>query len=374
MGQPLVGKSYSSGITLSEGFLYNPNFTAPMVILTDTDSDNLVSNSDVVTITATFSERMAASPTLNLSGIISNATMSATPSDTVWTYTWTVSSTVTSSTATVSGTDLAGNAYSGTDSITFIIDNTAPTVSLTDTDSDNLVSNSDVVTITATFSESMSATPTLNLSGIISDALMSATSSDSVWTYTWTVSGSTVTSTTLTVSGTDLSGNGYSGTNSITFTIDNSYPTLESFTDNDTDNIVNNSTNVTLTATFSEPMIASPTISISGLVTNTAMTVSASTNSNTSSEIFTQIMITSSNEILSDISNNQAPKYSKIFLGCAVWDYNQLNNEILENSWIITNSSEEIIFDGNSGFDLWKKSLLNIGIDPKKLVSYSGTA
>ena len=176
MGQPLVGKSYSSGITLSEGFLYNPNFTAPMVILTDTDSDNLVSNSDVVTITATFSERMAASPTLNLSGIISNATMSATPSDTVWTYTWTVSSTVTSSTATVSGTDLAGNAYSGTDSITFIIDNTAPTVSLTDTDSDNLVSNSDVVTITATFSESMSATPTLYFTGIISDALMTATS------------------------------------------------------------------------------------------------------------------------------------------------------------------------------------------------------
>ena len=92
-------------------------------------------------------------------------TMSATPSDSVWTYTWTVSSTVTSSTATVSGTDLAGNAYSGTDSITFIIDNTAPTVSLTDTDSDNLVSNSDVVTITATFSESMSATPTLILIG-----------------------------------------------------------------------------------------------------------------------------------------------------------------------------------------------------------------
>ena len=78
-----------------------------------------------------------------------------------------------------------------------------------------------------------------------------------------------------------MSGNAYSGTNSITFTIDNSYPTLESFTDNDTDNIVNNSTNVTLTATFSEPMIASPTISISGLVTNTAMTVSASTNSTT---------------------------------------------------------------------------------------------
>ena len=43
-------------------------------------------------------------------------------------------------TATVSGTDLAGNAYSGTDSITFNLDTSSPTVTLTDTDSDNLVS------------------------------------------------------------------------------------------------------------------------------------------------------------------------------------------------------------------------------------------
>ena len=49
---------------------------------------------------------------------------------------------------------------------------------------------------------------------------MSATASDSIWTYTWTVSGSTVTSTTATLSGTDLAGNAYTGTDSITFTID----------------------------------------------------------------------------------------------------------------------------------------------------------
>ena len=64
----------------------------------------------------------------------------------------------------------------------------------------------------------------------------------------------------------------------------------------------------------------------------------------------------------------------KIFLGCAVWDYNQLNNEILGNSWIISNSSEEIIFDKQLGSELWKKSLVNIGIDPKKLISFSGNA
>ena len=145
--------------------------------------------------------------------------------------------------------DSSGNNLTGTASGTYQW--SRPTVTLTDTDSDNIVSGSNLVTITATFSESMAATPTLSLSGITSNAQMSATVSDSVWTYTWTVSGSTVTSTTLTVSGTDLSGNAYSGTDSITFTIDNSNPTLVSFTDNDTDNIVNNYTNVTLTATFS---------------------------------------------------------------------------------------------------------------------------
>ncbi|MDA7777689.1 thrombospondin type 3 repeat-containing protein, partial [Flavobacteriaceae bacterium] len=207
---------WSKALTQEEVIQIYNDSTAPTVTLTDTDSDNNVSNSDVVTITASFSESMSATPTLSLTGIVSDTQMSATASDSVWTYTWTVSTSVSSATATVSGTDLSGNAYSGTDSITFIIDNIAPTVSLTDTDSDNLVSNSDVVTITATFSESMTATPTLSLSGITSNAQMSATTSDTVWTYTWTVSTS-VSSATATVSGTDLAGNAYSGTESITF-------------------------------------------------------------------------------------------------------------------------------------------------------------
>ena len=242
--------------------------------LSDTDSDNIVANSDVVTITATFSESMSATPTLNLSGITSNALMSATDSASVWTYAWTVSTTVTLSTATVSGTDLSGNAYAGTDSITFTIDNSVPTVTLTDTDSDNLVSNSDVVTITATFSESMTATPTLSLSGITSNVLMTATASTSVWTYAWTVSTS-INSIIATVSGTDLAGNAYAGTDSITFTIDNILPTV-TLTDTDSDNLVSNSDVVTITATFSESMSATPTLNLSGITSNAIMSATDS--------------------------------------------------------------------------------------------------
>ena len=131
IGQTVTTSALSGGLTLSEGFLYNFDFTTPTVTLSDSNFDNILSNSDVVTITATFSESMAATPTLSLTGIVSDALMSATTSDTVWNYTWTVSgSTVTTTTATVSGKDLSGNAYSGTDSITFTIDISNPTLTI----------------------------------------------------------------------------------------------------------------------------------------------------------------------------------------------------------------------------------------------------
>ena len=61
---------------------------------------------------------------------------------------------------TVAGTD-PGMPTSGTDSITFTIDASAPTVTLTDTDADNIISTTlsptNTVTITASFSKPMTA-------------------------------------------------------------------------------------------------------------------------------------------------------------------------------------------------------------------------
>ena len=94
----------------------------------------------------------------------------------------------------------------------------------------------------------------------------------------------------------------------------------------------------------------------------------------TSEDILDGVMITSSEEILIDISKDKSPEHAKIFLGCAVWDQGQLDNEILENSWIITNSSKDLIFHNHLEFSLWKKCLKDMGIDPSKLVSYSGSA
>ena len=128
---------------------------------------------------------------------------------------------------TVAGADKAGNAYSGTDSITFTIDSTAPTVTLTDTDSNNVVSTSEVVTITAVFSEVMTATPTISITGIVTNVIMTQTSGNTSYTFTWDTSSGTLTTGNYaaTVSGTDLIGNPYvAGTQSITFRVDTSTP------------------------------------------------------------------------------------------------------------------------------------------------------
>ena len=155
--------------------------------------------------------------------------------------------------ASVTGTDKAGNSYvAGTQSITFTLDTSAPTVTLTDTDSDNLVSTSEVVTITAGFSEAMTATPTISITGIVTSVIMTPVSGTNSYTFAWDTSSGTLSEGTYsaTVSGTDLIGNPYvAGTQSITFRVDTSTPTV-SITTNDPDNTIKPGDNITVTVTF----------------------------------------------------------------------------------------------------------------------------
>ena len=124
--------------------------------------------------------------------------------------------------ATVSGTDEAGNPYSGSESITFTLDTTAPTATLTSTDSDNYINTTAVVTITAVFNEAMAATPTISISGLVTNVAMTQIAGTNSYTYFWDVDGvatPTFGDYIATVSGTDRAGNVYSSSTSITFTI-----------------------------------------------------------------------------------------------------------------------------------------------------------
>ena len=243
------------------------DITAPTVTLTDTDSDNLVSASNTVTITASFNEAMTATPTISIS-VVTNVVMTFLAQTLTLTFGILLLEHLQMelNTATVSGSDISGNAYvAGTQSITFTVDKTAPTVSLSKSTTNATLPYTGTVTITATFSESMANSPTISVGGV-SNAVMTSTSS-SVWEYNWTINNgswmtaNTTTTTFATVSGTDIVGNAYSGTTSISFTIDNSPPTITSVTADSNGTFTVGDT-VSLTLNLSEIAYSSGTVSL----------------------------------------------------------------------------------------------------------------
>ena len=155
-----------------------------LTLLEDSDADNILISDD--SGNGTFSEAMRATPTVEISGgVLAPTEMSPTAASAVWTYNLTVSAlTYTDGDyqLSVNGTDEAGNVYTGTDSITFTLDGTAPTVVLNDSDSDNILSGSDTIIVTATFSEAMQTAPTVEISGgVLSSTALTATASSAVW-------------------------------------------------------------------------------------------------------------------------------------------------------------------------------------------------
>src|SRR6185295_5154236 len=126
---------------------YTIDNTAPTVVLSDDQADALVRGNEVVNITATFTEANAISetspPTITIGTVVTAAAMTKT-SNLVWTYQWTVPTGAGNNGAkavSISATDMAGNANTaatGTHT-SYTIDNTAPTVVLSDNQTDALV-------------------------------------------------------------------------------------------------------------------------------------------------------------------------------------------------------------------------------------------
>jgi gliding motility-associated-like protein len=253
--------------------------TPPTVLtMLDSDSDNLLVETDVVQITVTFDEPMMDFPQYSIDG--SNYQNLSKTTSSVWTYNFDVSTYSGSDgtiSFTVSGTDLNYNAYAGSDKIDFIIDRVPPTLTLTDNHPDLLLNLSDSVLVQASFSESM-RTPQLTMSPtlIVNDP-MSVAGNDSNWTYTLNVSSLAASDGvyTVTLSATDLAGNSYVGTESITYTLDVTTPTVVLY-DDDSDNVVTSIDSLTVTATFSESVQLTPTISLGSLVTNAQMSPTSS--------------------------------------------------------------------------------------------------
>lgn len=66
-----------------------------------------------------------------------------------------------------------------------------------------------------------------------------------------------------------------------------------------------------------------------------------------------------------DISINQI----KFFIGYSGWDRNQLTDELIGNSWIVSNANVGNIFSNNSN-SLWKKIMLEMGGIYEQMANY----
>jgi len=84
-------------------------------------------------------------------------------------------------------------------------------------------------------------------------------------------------------------------------------------------------------------------------------------------------MITTSKDVLASLTTSEAPEQFIITLGYAGWDQGQLEQELLENSWLIIKADPEIIF--NTPVEKrWEKAVSMLGFDIGQLSSEAGHA
>lgn len=76
-------------------------------------------------------------------------------------------------------------------------------------------------------------------------------------------------------------------------------------------------------------------------------------------------------ESVKELILKNKPEYDKIkfFLGYSGWSSGQLNGELKEKSWLLSKSTDSIVFNCPSEY-VWKESILLMGPDYNELINY----
>jgi putative transcriptional regulator len=85
------------------------------------------------------------------------------------------------------------------------------------------------------------------------------------------------------------------------------------------------------------------------------------------------VTVTTSNDIIRAIADNEGPKDVLITLGYAMWSESQLEQEMLDNVWLVCPASPEILYDVPFE-DRWMQAGASIGVDMLQIASSSGHA
>ena len=83
--------------------------------------------------------------------------------------------------------------------------------------------------------------------------------------------------------------------------------------------------------------------------------------------------MTATLDILEDIAEGRGPASSILALGYAGWGPGQLEGEIQQNGWLVSEAESEIVFD-LPNTKKWGAALKTLGVDPLTLSAAAGRA
>ncbi|MBI4865584.1 MAG: hypothetical protein HY816_01405 [Candidatus Wallbacteria bacterium] len=248
----------------------------PTVALLELDDPDRKYKAQPLTLTATFSETLGTTPTVTLQGgnfvstVNDRLAQPMSGAGAVWTFSYDITGTGTDDGTfgiSFAAQDPAGNALTAQPADQFTVDTVAPTASLTFSKASRLF-KAETLTVTATFSESLGATPTIEIAGGLTpttnDVLASSMAGGgSVWTFSYALGASPLDdgAFALTLTAVDESGNALIEQPAVrTFDVDTAAPAATlSFSKSPAAYRLSES--VALTVVFSEPVVATPTVS-----------------------------------------------------------------------------------------------------------------
>ena len=94
---------------------------------------------------------------------------------------------------------------------------------------------------------------------------------------------------------------------------------------------------------------------------------------NSSLKISDTLSLTSTKDVLESLVSDNHPKNALLAVGYAGWGAGQLEKEIAENSWLVADADDDLVFSQDlSG--KWAKALADMGIEPSSLSQSGGRA
>ncbi len=96
-------------------------------------------------------------------------------------------------------------------------------------------------------------------------------------------------------------------------------------------------------------------------------------NVDTSLPLSDTLALSTNKDILKALVSSHAPKLSVLALGYTGWHGGQLEDEIKNNGWLVTDADEDMIFKGDPQ-KKWKLALGKLGISPELLSAQAGNA